>query len=255
MPTGVATETAVLAARRRPRQLRPMRFLLVEDDAALSTSLARGLRERAYAVDVAGDGEEGLYQASISPYDAIILDLNLPKLDGLTLCRLLRRQGSAVRILMLTARARMEDRVQGLDAGADDYLSKPFELEELLARLRALLRRRGEQVDQPRYVLADLEIDVRAQRVARGGVPIPLTTKEFTLLAYLARNAGKVIGRTELTEHVWDENHDPASNAIEVYINRLRKKIDANGSAPVIHTRRGAGYYLGLSSPNGVAED
>jgi two-component system copper resistance phosphate regulon response regulator CusR len=223
-----------------------MRFLLVEDDANLSRAIARGLREHAYVVDVAPDGEAALYQASISPYDAIILDLNLPKVDGLTVCRTLRRQGSAVRILMLTARGRTEDRVQGLDSGADDYLPKPFEFEELLARLRALLRRRGDQVDDPRYLLDDLEIDFLGQHVTRGGVAVDLTTKEFTLLAYLARNAGKVIGRAELTEHVWDENHDPSSNAVEVYINRLRKKIDGQGARPLIQTRRGAGYYLAV---------
>jgi two-component system copper resistance phosphate regulon response regulator CusR len=230
-----------------------MRFLLVEDDAALAKSLARGLREQAYAVDVAVDGEDALYQARISPYDAIILDVNLPKVDGLTVCRTLRRQGSPVRILMLTARGRMEDRVQGLDSGADDYLAKPFELEELLARLRALLRRRGEHVDAANYRLDDLEIDFPAQRVRRGGTAVALTTKEFTLLAYLARNAGRIIGRTELTEHVWDDNHDPSTNAVEVYINRLRKKIDRTGT-PLIQTRRGAGYYLGMTSVSPSSE-
>jgi DNA-binding response OmpR family regulator len=223
-----------------------MRFLLVEDDANLSRAIARGLREHAYVVDVATDGEAALYQASVSPYDAIILDLSIPKVDGLEVCRTIRREGSAVRILMLTARGRTEDRVQGLDSGADDYLPKPFEFEELLARLRALLRRRGEQVDDPRYKLDDLEIDFPAQRVTRAGVPVDLTTKEFTLLAYLARNAGKVVGRAELTEHVWDENHDPSNNALEVYINRLRKKIDATGRVPLIQTRRGAGYFLAV---------
>ena len=230
-----------------------MRFLLVEDDLTLSAALARGLRENAAVVDVCADGEEALYQASINPYDAIILDVNLPKVDGLTVCRTLRDQGSAVRILMLTARGRTEDRVRGLDSGADDYLAKPFELDELLARLRALLRRRGEQVDAARYQLADLEIDFAAQRVSRAGAPVELTTKEFVLLAYLARNAGRVIGRAELTEHVWDENHDPSTNALEVYINRLRKKLDAGHAVPLIQTRRGAGYYLaaGTSAPEG----
>ena len=230
-----------------------MRFLLVEDDPALATSLARGLREHAYVVDVATDGEDALYQASIAPYDAIILDVNLPKMDGLTVCRTLRQQGASVRILMLTARGGTRDRVQGLDSGADDYLAKPFELEELLARVRALLRRRGEQVDDARYRLDDLEIDFAAQRVRRGGAAVDLTTKEFTLLAYLARNAGRVIGRAELTEHVWDDNHDPSTNAVEVYINRLRNKIDRTG-APLIQTRRGAGYYLGVSSVNAPSE-
>jgi DNA-binding response OmpR family regulator len=225
-----------------------MRFLLVEDDPGLSKTLARGLREHAYVVDVATDGEMALYQASVSPYDAIILDINIPKVDGLTVCRTLRTQGSAVRILMLTARGRTEDRIRGLDSGADDYLSKPFEFEELLARLRALLRRRGDQVDDARFQLADLEIDFPAQRVLRAGAAVELTTKEYVLLAYLARNAGKVVGRAELTEHVWDENHDPSTNAVEVYINRLRKKIDLAGRIPLIQTRRGAGYYLGLPS-------
>jgi DNA-binding response OmpR family regulator len=223
-----------------------MRFLLVEDDPALSRALARGLREHAYVVDVATDGEAALYQASVSPYDAIILDVNIPKIDGLTVCRTLRKHGSAVRILMLTARGRTEDRIQGLDSGADDYLPKPFEFDELLARLRALLRRRGDQVDASRFQLDDLEIDFPAQRVSRAGSAIDLTTKEYVLLAYLARHADKVIGRAELTEHVWDENHDPSTNAVEVYINRLRKKIDPAGRTPLIHTRRGAGYRLGL---------
>jgi DNA-binding response OmpR family regulator len=231
-----------------------MRFLLVEDDAALSAALARGLREHACVVDIVTDGEEALYQASITPYDAIILDVSLPKVDGLTVCRTLRLDGSAVRILMLTARGRTEDRVQGLDSGADDYLAKPFEFEELLARLRALLRRRGEQVDAERYRLDDLEIDFRGQRVTRAGCSVELTTKEFILLAYLARNAGRIVGRAELTEHVWDDNHDPASNAVEVYINRLRKKIDTGGRTPLIQTRRGAGYYLAASAAAQAAE-
>jgi len=222
-----------------------MRLLLVEDDPGLSATLARGLREQAYAVDVATDGETALYLAATSPYDALVLDVNLPERDGISVCRELRRRGSPVRILMLTARGRMGDRVEGLDSGADDYLPKPFDFEELVARLRALLRRRGEQVDAPRLVVDDLEIDVATQRVTRAGTPVELTTKEFTLLAYLARQAGKVVGRAELTEHVWDENHDPASNTLEVYINRLRRKIDRPGTASLIHTRRGAGYSLG----------
>ena len=226
-----------------------MRFLLVEDDVALAASLARGLREHAYAVDVASDGEDALFQASISPYDAIILDINLPKVDGLTVCRTIRERGSAVRILMLTARGTTEDRIHGLDSGADDYLAKPFELDELLARLRALIRRRGERVDQSVVTIDDLEIDFEGQRVKRRGDAINLTTKEYALLSYLARSSGKIIARAELTEHVWDENHDPTTNAVEVYINRLRKKIDRPGFAPLIHTRRGSGYYLGPDRP------
>ena len=200
------------------------------------------------------DGEDAIYKASINPYDAIILDVNLPKIDGFTVCRSIRKAGSAVRILMLTARGNTEDRVRGLDSGADDYLAKPFEIEELLARLRALLRRRGEQVDQATFILDDMEIDFPEQRVRRGGSVVELTTKEYTLLAYLARNAGKIVGRAELTEHVWDDNHDPASNAVEVYINRLRKKIDTGGRTPLIQTRRGAGYYLAASAAAQAAE-
>lgn len=224
-----------------------MRLLLVEDDIALSSSLARGLREHAYAVDTAFDGEDALFQAGISPYDAIILDINLPKVDGLKVCRTLRKRGSDVRILMLTARGTTEDRIDGLDSGADDYLAKPFELEELLARVRALLRRRGNQLEATTLTIEDLEIDLARQQVSRAGTTIVLTTKEYTLLAYLARNPGRIIGRAELTEHVWDENHDPTTNAVEVYINRLRKKIDRTGFTPLIQTRRGAGYYLGAT--------
>ena len=222
-----------------------MRLLLVEDDAVLAATLTRGLREQQCHVDHAADGEGALLLARRDRYDAIILDLNIPKIDGLAVCRRLRDEGSTVRILMLTARSRMHDRVEGLDAGADSYLPKPFEFDELLARLRALMRRPGHQVETSHLTIADLEIDVPAQRVSRAGAPIPLTTKEFTLLEYLARKAGAVVGRAELTEHVWDDNHDPASHAVEVYIGRLRGKIDRAGAVPLIHTLRGAGYRLG----------
>jgi two-component system copper resistance phosphate regulon response regulator CusR len=221
-----------------------MRFLLVEDDVGLSQSLLRGLYEHAYVVDIVAEGDTALYQASVNQYDAIILDINIPNMNGLEVCRTLRERGDPVRILMLTARGRTEDRIEGLDSGADDYLPKPFEFEELLARLRALVRRRGENLEPASFSIADLHIDFPAQRVVRAGVPIDLTTKEFVLLSFLARNAGKIVGRAEITEHVWDDNHDPATNAVEVYINRLRKKIDLVGLPPLIHTRRGAGYYL-----------
>lgn len=225
-----------------------MRLLLVEDDAALARTLVRGLREQAYAVDLAVDGEDALYQADVNPYDAIILDVSLPTVDGLTVCRTMREKGLPVRILMLTARGRTEDRILGLDSGADDYLAKPFEFDELLARLRALMRRRGDRLDATTFTLDDLVVDFASQRVRRAGVAVELTTKEFTMLAYLARNAGKMIGRAELTEHVWDDNHDPTTNAVEVYISRLRKKIDRADSTPLIQTRRGSGYYLGLAA-------
>ena len=220
-----------------------MRLLLVEDDTKLSDMLARSLREQGYAVDVSYDGADAVYQASVNEYDALILDVNLPKQSGLEVSRTLRAKGRSMPILMLTARDALMDRVTGLDAGADDYLVKPFELDELYARLRALLRRMPALLPTT-LTVDDLVIDTRGQDVARGGRRIPLTTKEYVMLEYLARNAGRVIGRAELCEHVWDANHDPFSNAIEVYINRLRKKVDEGEGTPLIHTRRGAGYLL-----------
>lgn len=223
-----------------------MRILLAEDDIRLHDLLARALRERAFAVDVAEDGEIALVEALVNDYDAIVLDIGLPRKSGLEVCQELRRRGRRTPILMLTARDAVQDRVAGLDSGADDYLVKPFELEELLARVRALLRRPVVLLDE-RFVIGDLVVDTRAQQATRGGVPLGLTTREFTLLAYLARHAGRVVGRAELTDHVWDANHDPTSNALEVYIGRVRKKLEAGGGAPMLHTRRGAGYLLSLS--------
>ncbi len=220
-----------------------MRILLVEDDKRIANFVSRGLRENAYAVDAALDGEEGLYLASINRYDAIILDVMLPVKDGFTVCRELRKDNIKTPILMLTARDAIDDKISGLDFGADDYLTKPFEFRELLARLRALLRRSGE-VRPPKIVIADLEIDTIAQKVWRGGREIFLTTKEYALLEYLAREKGKVLGRAEIAEHVWDENFDAFSNLIDVYIRRLRSKMDEGFGAQLIHTRRGAGYVL-----------
>jgi two-component system copper resistance phosphate regulon response regulator CusR len=224
-----------------------MRLLVVEDDVRLADVLARSLREQGYAVDVASDGDEAVYQAAINPYDALVLDVGLPRTSGLDVARELRRRGQTAPILMLTARDTLGDRVTGLDAGADDYLTKPFELEELYARLRALLRRMPALLPSVLQV-ADLAVDTAGHRVTRAGRPIPLTSKEYVMLEYLARNAGRVVGRGELCEHVWDENHDPFSNAIEVYVNRLRKKVDEGFDEPLIHTRRGAGYLLGPRS-------
>jgi two-component system copper resistance phosphate regulon response regulator CusR len=219
-----------------------MRVLLAEDDRYLSAMLAKGLREHAYAVDVAGDGEDAVYQAAVNDYDLVILDVLMPKRDGFDVCRDLRRRGMKAPVLMLTAKDEVADRVEGLDAGADDYLAKPFDFSELLARLRALLRR-GHEVRSEEIVVGDLVVDTRGQVARRGGRILPLTTKEYALLEYLARNAGRVVGRADICAHVWDDNHDPFSNAIEVYINRLRRKVDG-GLAPLIHTRRGAGYLL-----------
>jgi two-component system copper resistance phosphate regulon response regulator CusR len=220
-----------------------MRVLLVEDEARMARFIARGLRERAYAVDVARDGEEALYQASINAYDVIILDLLLPKVDGLQVCRELRASGASTPILMLTARDTVHDRIRGLDTGADDYITKPFAFGELLARLRALLRRGGDVRPQV-ITVADLSVDTHAQRVTRGGRPVPLTTKEYALLEFLARNARRVVGRSEISEHVWDDRYDPFTNLIDVYVGRLRRKVDGPGAVPLIHTRRGAGYIL-----------
>ncbi len=222
-----------------------MRLLVVEDDRRLSELLGKGLRENAYAVDLAADGDEALYLAAINEYDGIILDVGLPKRDGLAVATELRKRGSRVPILMLTARDTVPDKVIGLDVGADDYLTKPFDFTELLARVRALLRRPPEIVS-PDIEIADLVIDTKAQSARRAGAPIDLTAKEFALLEFLGRHAGRVVGRAAINSHVWDDNHDPASNTIEVYINRLRKKIDLPGLVPLIHTRRGAGYLIGL---------
>lgn len=228
-----------------------MRILLVEDDPRIANFVAKGLREQAYAVDVAATGEDALYQASINTYDLAILDVMIPAPDGFEVCRQLRQSGLRFPILMLTARDATEDRVHGLDTGADDYLIKPFEFRELLARLRALLRRSGE-LRPNRIEVEDLVLDTAAQTAARGAKQIPLTTKEYALLEYLARNAGRVVGREEISEHVWDESFDSFSNTIEVYVNRLRRKIDERASRPLIHTRRGAGYMLGGAATEGA---
>jgi len=226
-----------------------MRLLLAEDDARLGEMLARGLRERSYAVDWARDGERAVYLGALNRYDAAILDVRMPKKDGFQVCRELRARGRTFPVLMLTARDTVADKITGLDAGGDDYLTKPFDFGELLARLRALMRRAPELLPAT-ITVADLTVDTRAQRAERGGRPLPLTPKEYALLEYLARNAGTVVSRADLTAHVWDDNHDPFSNAIEVNINRLRKKVDAAGP-PLIHTRRGAGYQLAAVEGHG----
>jgi len=220
-----------------------MRVLLVEDDERIAGFVSKGLRESSYAVDVVTDGNKALYQILLYQYDVIILDVMLPGTDGFNVCREVRKSGNQTPILMLTARDAVEDKITGLDTGADDYITKPFAFEELLARLRALLRRQS-KLRPSSIVVADLEIDMSARRVHRGGSEIPLTAKEYALLEYLARERGKVVGRTEISEHVWDETFDPFSNLIDVYIRRLRVKIDEGYERQLIHTRRGAGYVL-----------
>src|SRR6202045_1450577 len=223
-----------------------MRLLLVEDDPRIARFVAKGLREQSYAVDVVTNGDDALYQAEINSYDLIVLDVMIPGRDGFAVCRELRAAGQKIPILMLTAKDAVEDRIAGLDFGADDYLTKPFEFRELLARLRALLRRSGE-LRPARISIADLVLDTGAQSVSRAGRNIPVTTKEYALLEFLARNAGRVVGRAEIAEHVWDETFDPFSNLIEVYINRLRRKLDSGAGKPLLHTRRGAGYFFGMA--------
>ncbi|MGB2591481.1 MAG: response regulator transcription factor [Candidatus Acidiferrum sp.] len=220
-----------------------MRILLVEDDPGVRRFVVKGLREQAYAVDTAATGENALYQADINEYDLVILDVMIPAPDGFEVCRRLRKSGRTMPILMLTARDALEDRVNGLDRGADDYLTKPFEFRELLARLRALLRRSTE-LHPPRLSVGDLVLDTAAQSATRGGHAITLTHKEYALFEYLVRNAGRVVNRADIAEHVWDETFDPFSNLIEVYINRLRRKIDPDGRSGLLQTRRGAGYIL-----------
>jgi two-component system copper resistance phosphate regulon response regulator CusR len=220
-----------------------MRILVVEDERVAAEVLAKGLREHAYAVDVAGDGAAALEQVAANDYDLVILDILLPRLNGLELCQRLRADKSAIPILMLTARGGPDQRVEGLDAGADDYLAKPYHFPELLARVRALLRR-GPALAPAVLEYHDLTIDTRGRRVERGGRLIPLTAKEYALLEYLLRRQGEVVGRADIAEHVWDDSFDPMSNLIEVYVQRLRRKVDDGHRLKLIQTRRGAGYSL-----------
>jgi two-component system copper resistance phosphate regulon response regulator CusR len=220
-----------------------MRILVVEDEPAAAQLVAKGLREHAYAVDIAADGRTALERAEINEYDLVILDVLLPGLDGFTVCRRLRAGGRTVPVLMLTARGGVDERVAGLDAGADDYLPKPFHFPELLARVRALLRR-GPALASALISVGDLDIDTRARRVKRAGREIELTTKEFALLEFLARHHDEVVGRAAIAEHVWDDSFDPMSNLIEVYVQRLRRKVDDGHGHKLIRTRRGSGYVL-----------
>jgi DNA-binding response OmpR family regulator len=224
-----------------------MRILLVEDDERIARFILKGLKENAYAVDYVSTGDDALFQAGISDYDLIILDVMIPGRDGFEVCEQIRSEGNTIPVLMLTARDAVEDRITGLDSGADDYLTKPFEFGELLARIRALLRRPRSEIVPTTIRIGDLEIDTRGQTAKGNGELIELTTKEYALLEYFARNADRVIGREEISEHVWNENFDPFSNLIEVYVNRLRQKLRNKIETPVLTTRRGAGYVLGVS--------
>jgi len=220
-----------------------MRVLVVEDEVKVADFIKRGLREEGYAVDVAVDGEDGYFQATSNQYDVILLDIMLPKLDGFSLCRKLRQERIRTPIMMLTAKDSVKDKVRGLDSGADDYLGKPFSFEELLARIRVLLRKGSDR--EPRLLqIADLSLDLVTHKVSRAGNDIQLTSKEYALLEYLMRNAGTIITRTMISEHVWDINFDTFTNVIDVYINYLRNKIDKGSRCKLIHTIRGRGYIL-----------
>ena len=225
-----------------------MRLLLAEDDPDLARSLKLALAEAGYAVDLAADGAEAGFLGETEPYDIVVLDLGLPVVDGVSVLRRWRSAGVSTPVLILTARDGWAEKVEGFDAGGDDYLTKPFNTAELLARLRALLRR-PEPLLAMQLCIADCEIDLQSHAVSRGGAAIALTAKEFALLELLARRAGTVVSRADIVAHVWDDNHDPFTNAVEVYVNRLRGKIDRAPWVPLIHTRRGAGYMLTATPP------
>ena len=218
-----------------------MRILIVEDDVSIATLLRRGLSEQHYSVDVASDGAEGEYLAKVNDYDLVVLDIMLPKKDGWSVCRSLREAGITSPVLMLTALDSVEDKIKGLDGGADDYLTKPFHVGELLARVRSLVRRQSEQKTTELRV-GDLTIDTVSRTVRRGDIPIALTAKEFGMLEYFVLNRNKVLTRQMISEHVWDMNFDPQSNVIDSFVRFLRQKIDKGFAAPLIHTVRGVGY-------------
>lgn len=225
-----------------------MRVLVVEDEQKISAYLKRGLEEHGYAMDAAFTGREALDWAESAPYDVIVLDIMLPEIDGLTVCRELRKKGNRTPILMLTARDAVDDRVQGLDAGADDYLVKPFALKELLARLRAMTRRSTDKPKSPLLQIADLALDTLSRRIKRGEKTIELTAKEYAVLECLLREPDRVLSRTQIAEHVWNYDVYNQSNVVDVYIRNLRRKIDDGFEVKLIHTIRGAGYRLSVEN-------
>jgi heavy metal response regulator len=230
-----------------------MRILIVEDEKKVWQFLKKGLQAEAFSVDVATDGEQGLSLARGEPYDAIILDVMLPKKDGIEVLRELRQSRVTTPVLILSARNEVEDRVEGLNLGADDYLPKPFSFSEVLARVRAIVRRKSADVQSSVLTMADLKVDLLSRRVERGSREIVLTSKEFELLEYLMRNKGRVLSRPILMEHIWDMNFDSETNVVDVLINRLRRKVDDEFTVKLIHTVRGAGYVLKESADESSA--
>ena len=225
-----------------------MRILVAEDHASLARSIGNGLREEGYAVDLTFDGEEAGHYVAEHPYDCVVLDLNLPGKTGWQVLEQMRQSGSRTAVLILTAMDGVEDRVRGLNLGADDYLVKPFQFEELLARIRAIIRRNHGWAAPP-IVVGDLQIDTAAKTIRRAGRDIPLSAREYALLEYLALRAGEVVSRTEIWDHLYDQNDESVSNVVDVYIGYLRSKIDKNHPIKLIHTRRGMGYMLGVADP------
>jgi two-component system, OmpR family, response regulator len=221
-----------------------MRILLVEDDLKIASFVVKGLRATGYAVDHAADGEEGLHLALTEPYDTAIIDIMLPKLDGLTLIERMRKEKVNTPIIILSAKDSIDDRVKGLQTGGDDYLTKPFAFSELLARVQALMRRASGLAEPTRLTVGDLSINLLTREVTRGGRKIELQPLEYSLLEYLVRNKGRIVSKTMIMEHVWDYNFDPQTNVVEVRISRLRDKIDRGVEKKLIHTVRGVGYVL-----------
>lgn len=223
-----------------------MRILVVEDDPKIASFIIKGLKQAGYAVDHAADGREGLHLALTEPYDAAVIDVMLPRLDGLSLIQEVRRQKVNVPVIILSARRAVDDRVRGLETGSDDYLTKPFAFSELLARIQALIRRAGNVAPPTRLEVGDLSLDLFTRKVMRGGTEIMLQPREFALLEYLLRQAGRVVSKTMILEHVWELDFDPQTNVVDVLVCRLRNKVDRDFEPKLIHTIRGVGYVLKL---------
>ena len=221
-----------------------MRVLVVEDDKKIASFVANGLKQSGFAVDQCADGEEALLMARSVPYDAAVVDIMLPKLDGLSLVQKLRKENISIPVIILSAKATVDDRVRGLQAGGDDYLTKPFAFSELLARIQALIRRATHSSEPTRLVVGDLVFDLLSREVMRGSQKIELQAREQSLLEYLMRNAGKVVTKTMILEHVWDYSFDPQTNVVDVLVHRLRSKVDKDFPQKMIHTNRGVGYVL-----------
>jgi heavy metal response regulator len=231
-------------ARAEPPDARPMRILVVEDDKKIASFLLKGLKQSGFAADHAANGEDGLHLASATPYDAAVIDVMLPKLDGLSLVQQLRKQKVNLPVIILSAKASVDDRVKGLQSGGDDYLVKPFSFSELLARIQALIRRSSGATEPTTLTVGDLSLNLVTREVTRGGQRIELQAREFSLLEYLLRNAGKVVPKALIMEHVWDYSFDPQTNVVDVVVCRLRNKIDRDFEKKMIHTLRGVGYVL-----------